>query len=161
MLIDKVGSLPGAAQDRTFACYGDLVVPTPHNAPFLGEGAPPRDARSLPFCASHELITVIGDRWSVLVLCQLGDHGQMRSAALRRAVEGVSQKVLTSCLRRLEDHGFVNRTVEATVPVTVCYQLTPFGKSFFQVFQTLRQWADEHVDQITSAAGRDHDVGAR
>ena len=137
------------------------MVPTPHNASFLDEGAPPRDARSLPFCATHELITVIGDRWSVLVLCQLGDHGEMRSAALRRAVEGVSQKVLTSCLRRLEDHGFVARAVEATVPVTVCYRLTPFGQSFFQVFQTLRQWADEHTDQITGAPGRDDGAGAR
>ena len=84
----------------------------------------------------------------MLVLCQLGDHGQMRSAALRRAVAGVSQKVLTDCLRRLEDRGSVARAVEATVPVTVRYELTAFGTSFFAAFQTLRQWADEHTDQI-------------
>ena len=84
----------------------------------------------------------------MLVLCQLGDHGEMRNAALRRAVVGVSQKMLTSCLRRLEERGFVARSVEATVPVSVSYTLTSFGSSFFDVFQTLRQWADEHVDQI-------------
>lgn len=130
------------------------MVPTPHNSRFVRQDAPLQEEPLLATCASHELVALIGDRWSVLVLCRLGDHGALRSAALRRAVPGVSQKVLTSCLRRLETHGFVARTVEATVPVTVCYALTPFGDSFFRAFQTLRQWADAHVDQITTAPDR-------
>ena len=99
-------------------------------------------------CATNELISVIGDRWSVLVLIELGDHGPVRSAELKRALDGVSQKVLTACLRRLETRGFVARTVEATVPVSVTYRLTPFGHSFFSAFAVLRAWADEHVDQL-------------
>ena len=136
------------------------MVPAPHNDSSPGRGTGRRDARSLPLSASNELITLIGNRWSVLVLCQLGDHGEMRSAALRRAVDGVSQKVLTDCLRRLEERGFVARDVEATVPVTVRYRLTPFGHDFFQAFHTLRQWADEHIDQIANAPGRDHPARA-
>ena len=91
---------------------------------------------------------LIGDRWSVLVLIELGDHGQIRSAQLKRAVSGISQKMLTSCLRRLEERGFVARSVEATVPVSVSYNLTPFGRSFFDAFSVLRQWADDHVSDL-------------
>jgi DNA-binding HxlR family transcriptional regulator len=99
-------------------------------------------------CATHELIGVIGDRWSVLVLIELGDHGPTRSADLKRALEGVSQKVLTSCLRRLEGRDFVARRVEATVPVSVTYELTPFGQNFMAAFSVLRRWADDHVDKL-------------
>ena len=101
-----------------------------------------------PGCATHELISVIGDRWSVLVLIELGDRGPIRSADLKRALGGVSQKVLTSCLRRLQDRGFVDREVEATVPVSVTYCLTAFGQSFFAAFGVLRAWADDHVEQL-------------
>ena len=94
---------------------------------------------------------IIGDRWSVLVLIELGDHGRTRSAELRRAVEGISQKMLTSCLRRLEERGLVGRTVEPTVPVSVSYELTPFGRSFFHAFAGLREWADDHVSQLERA----------
>lgn len=107
-----------------------------------------RPAHPLPVCATHELIRVIGDRWSVLVLIELGDHGPTRSSGLKRALDGVSQKVLTDCLRRLQDHGLVDRDVKATVPVTVTYQLTDFGQSFFAAFRGLRAWADEHADEL-------------
>ena len=120
------------------------MVPTPE--PSVVRASDP--ARTRTECATHELITLIGDRWSVLVLIELGDHGQTRSAQLKRALDGVSQKVLTSCLRRLEDRGFIARTVEPTVPVSVSYQLTPFGQSFFGAFGVLRSWADEHVAQL-------------
>lgn len=103
------------------------------------------DAQS---CAAHELMTIIGDRWSIPVLIELGDHGRTRSGDLKRAVEGVSQKVLTSCLRRLEDRGLIARTVDATVPVSVSYQLTPFGDSFFSAFGQLRRWADDHTSEL-------------
>lgn len=105
-------------------------------------------SRARTECATYELTTLIGDRWSVFVLIELGDQGRTRSADLKRAVDGVSQKVLTACLRRLEDRGFVVRTVEATVPVSVSYELSPFGHSFFRAFQGLRAWADQHVTQL-------------
>ena len=119
----------------------------------LTHGAEPGSGSRLA-CATHELISIIGDRWSVLVLIELGDHGPTRSADLRRAVPGVSQKVLTSCLRRLEERGFLARAVEATVPVSVTYALTPFGRSFFTAFGVLRHWADQHVDQLEPQPGR-------
>ena len=129
-------------------CYGYRMVPTrPHQDPVQGVGRTGVD-RSLSFCATHELITTIGDRWSVLVLFELGDHGELRSGVLRRALSGVSQKVLTDCLRRLERRGFVTRTTIATMPVTVSYRLTEFGCSFFEAIRPLRQWANDHTDQL-------------
>ena len=111
----------------------------------------------LPACATHELIRMIGDRWSVLVLIELGDHGPTRSSAIKRAVDGVSQKVLTTCLRRLEDYGLIYRTVEATSPVSVTYGLTAVGQSFFAAFSGLREWADKNAAELethSSAARR-------
>ena len=136
---------------RTSLCYRYVVVLTPElSSDSAGQCVSCADA-SRSSCATHDLIMLIGDRWSVLVLIELGDHGETRSADLKRAVTGVSQKVLTSCLRRLEDRGFVARTVEATVPVSVSYQLTPLGRSFFDAFSGLREWADDHVSQFGHA----------
>jgi len=122
------------------------VVPTP--TPGGGPTSPDRavDTHSDESCASHDLAMLIGDRWSVLVLIELGDHGRTRSAELKRAVDGVSQKVLTSCLRRLEQRGLVERSIVATVPVSVSYELSPLGHSFFQAFGALRTWADENIE---------------
>ena len=65
----------------------------------------------------------------MLVLIHLADHGETRSAALKRAVCGISQEMVASTVRGLEHRGFVVRQVEATVPVMVSYDLNPFGRS--------------------------------
>lgn len=104
-------------------------------------------ARTRAACASHELAMLVGDRWSVLVLIELGDHGRTRSADLKRALDGVSQKVLTDCLRRLGQHRLIERTVEPTVPVSVSYELSRRGHRFFEAFGTLRAWADDDADR--------------
>ncbi len=124
-----------------------VTAPTPRRVP-PGDAVPDRNAadHSPASCASHELAMIIGDRWSVLVLIELGDHGRTRSADLKRAVDGISQKVLTSCLRRLEQRGLVERTIEPTVPVSVSYELSPMGTSFFDAFAGLRAWADQNSE---------------
>lgn len=137
------------------------MVPTPEQASEGSDLSTPRSTESQSSCAAHELITIIGDRWSILVLIELGDHGQTRSADLKRAVEGISQKVLTSCLRRLEDRGLIARTVEATVPVSVSYQLTPFGDSFFTAFGQLRRWADDHASELDPPQANEYAAAPR
>ena len=74
-------------------------------------------------CPSRQLLDRISDKWVTLVLCALED-GPQRYSQLARTIAGVSQKMLTQTLRSLERDGMLTRTVTATVPVTVTYELT-------------------------------------
>jgi DNA-binding HxlR family transcriptional regulator len=104
--------------------------------------------RSRQECATRELLGIVGDRWSVIILIELGDRGPMRSMELKRTVDGISQKVFTACLRILESRDLVSRTVEPTRPVSVTYALSTFGQSFFDALSGLRLWADANVDKL-------------
>ena len=79
-------------------------------------------------CPTRELLEQLADKWSVLLLLALSD-GPVRFNALKRKVEGITQKMLGQTLRRLERNGLVERRVFATVPVTVEYEVTPLGRS--------------------------------
>jgi DNA-binding HxlR family transcriptional regulator len=79
-------------------------------------------------CPSRQLLDRISDKWVTLVLAALSD-GPQRYSELARRIAGVSQKMLTQTLRSLERDGLVTRTVTATVPVTVSYELTELGRS--------------------------------
>jgi len=74
-----------------------------------------------------EILARIGDKWSVLVVNLLG-NGPLRFSALRRMIDGISQKMLTTTLRSLERDGFVTRTVFPTTPPSVAYELTELGR---------------------------------
>ncbi len=78
-------------------------------------------------CPTRMVLDRVADKWTVLVLGLL-EKGPVRFNRLRRAVEGLSQKMLAQTLRRLERDGLVTRTAFATVPVTVEYALTPLGQ---------------------------------
>jgi DNA-binding HxlR family transcriptional regulator len=101
-------------------------------------------------CPSREVFDRIGERWTALVLLALREDTQ-RFSALRRRIEGVSQKMLTQTLRGLERDGMVSRQVFPTVPVTVEYALTPLGRSLCGAVEALRTWAYEHIDDIAAA----------
>lgn len=101
-------------------------------------------------CPTRQVVNRIGDRWSLLVLFALG-NGTLRHQELRRAVEGVSQKMLTQTLRTLEREGLVARTVHATVPPKVEYTLTPLGASLTGPIAALREWAYDHMTAIEAA----------
>ena len=91
-------------------------------------------------CPSRHVFDLIGERWTGLVLLAL--HGEtQRFSALRRQIEGISQKMLTQTLRALQREGLLERQAFATVPVTVEYSLTPLGESLCQVIEGLRTWA--------------------
>ena len=79
-------------------------------------------------CPTRLLLDRIADKWTVLLLTTLAG-GPMRFNALKRRIEGVSQKMLSQTLRQLERDGLVDRTVEARVPVSVTYAITPLGST--------------------------------
>jgi DNA-binding HxlR family transcriptional regulator len=110
--------------------------------------------RPLPPCpAVREVLDRVGDKWSVLIVTLLGD-GPMRFNELKRAVEGISQRMLTLTLRGLERDGLVTRTVFPEIPPRVEYTLTRLGKSLLRPISALSAWAGAHRGQIQEARSR-------
>lgn len=101
------------------------------------------DVNSLPACPVETTLTLISDKWKVLILRDLMP-GKKRFGELRRSVGNVSQKVLTSQLRQMEESGLVNRTVYAEVPPRVEYSLTDLGKSLKPVLDSMQQWGENY-----------------
>jgi len=103
-------------------------------------------------CPSRLLFDQIADKWSMMILTVL-DPGPMRFNAVKRQLEGVTQKALTQCLRRLERNGLVSRRVIPVSPVAVEYEITPLGRSLQQPFKALYAWTLEHLDEVDEARG--------
>ncbi|MFB9237580.1 winged helix-turn-helix transcriptional regulator [Plantactinospora siamensis] len=104
-------------------------------------------------CGSRQVIDRIGDRWSVLVVLTLAD-GQKRYGELAQRIDGVSQKMLTQTLRGLERDGIVTRTVHASVPPRVDYELTDLGRSLLDLVSGLEAWATTHLTEVEAARTR-------
>jgi DNA-binding HxlR family transcriptional regulator len=105
--------------------------------------------------AVRDVIGRVGDKWSVLAVCALAG-GPRRFSELGRAIEGISQRMLTLTLRGLERDGLVGRTVRATIPPRVDYELTPLGRTLRRPMVALLEWAGEHRAEIGAARER-HD----
>jgi DNA-binding HxlR family transcriptional regulator len=97
-----------------------------------------------------ELFQLIGDKWTMIVVMTLRD-GSQRFSELRRAIPGVSQRMLTLTLRTLERDGLVSRAVTPSVPPRVDYALTPLGISFCDVIMPIGQWAFDNRAAIEGA----------
>jgi DNA-binding HxlR family transcriptional regulator len=107
----------------------------------------------------RDLLGRIGDKWSVIVICRL-DAGPLRFNALRRATEGITQRMLSATVRRLERDGLIARTVHPTVPPQVEYALTQSGRSLHAVLAQLVEWTEENLSGIQLArAGYDAAAG--
>jgi DNA-binding HxlR family transcriptional regulator len=98
----------------------------------------------------REVLSRVGDKWSVLVIVLLGE-GTQRFSELKRSIEGISQRMLTMTLRGLERDGLVKRTVYPTVPPRVEYSLTPLGRTLLETVTQLASWAESHREQIRRA----------
>lgn len=109
-------------------------------------------------CPSRLLFDQVADKWSMMVLTVL-DPGPMRFNALKRHLEGVTQKALTQCLRRLERNGLVSRKVIPVSPVAVEYAITPLGRSLQLPFKALYAWTLANLDEV-EAARRSFDARA-
>ncbi|EPH39359.1 helix-turn-helix domain-containing protein [Streptomyces aurantiacus] len=90
-------------------------------------------------CPGREIFELLANKWAGLAITALED-GPRRFGELRSKLEGVSPKVLTQTLRRLEDYGLVHRTVFAEVPPRVEYELTPLGRGALAPLSHLRTW---------------------
>ena len=105
----------------------------------------PEDCRAV-----SEVLARVGDKWTVLVVSTLGG-GPKRFNELRRALGSISQRMLTLTLRGLERDGLVTRTVFATVPPRVDYELTRLGRSLLEPVNGLSLWARKHRAAIVDA----------
>lgn len=103
------------------------------------------------FCPSRRVLDTIGDKWASLVIAALGQDGRLRYTELSRRVEGVSQKMLTQTVRSLERDGLLTRTVTPSVPVRTDYELTPLGRSLLGTICLLKEWAEQHMDEVDAA----------
>ncbi len=98
----------------------------------------------------NEVLTRVGDRWSVLVIISLAQYGTLRFNELKRSL-GISQRMLSLTLRELVRDGLVHRTQYPTIPPKVEYTLTEMGKSFREPVNALGVWALENLGHIDAA----------
>lgn len=106
--------------------------------------------------AMSDVLSRIGDKWSVMVVGRL-KHGPIRFNALKRDIGGISQRMLTLTLRNLERDGLVVRTLYPEIPPRVEYGLTPLGETLLPVIGGLWDWSVAHYDDIVDARG-DYDA---
>lgn len=110
-----------------------------------------QDTQQCPDCKRiNEVLSRVGDRWSVLVIISLAQYGTLRFNELKRNL-GISQRMLSRTLRELERDGLVNRTQYPTIPPKVEYTLTPLGESFREPVAQLGTWALENLATIDTA----------
>lgn len=106
-------------------------------------------------CPTRKVLDRVGDKWAVLVLGLLGSGDTpIRFNQLRRAIEGISQKMLSQTLKSLERDGLVSRNAIATVPVTVEYAITALGKTLVTTLDALRVWAETHMEEVMASQQR-------
>ncbi len=122
------------AQEGTIGIPGNLHVP--------------EDCRAV-----SEVLSRVGDKWTVLVVGELG-NGPKRFNEIRRSLGSISQRMLTLTLRGLERDGLVTRTVFPTVPPRVDYELTKLGKSLLEPVSGLGLWARQNRPAIADARQR-------
>ena len=103
--------------------------------------------------AVREVLNRVGDKWSVQVVALLGG-GKKRFSELRRAIERISQRMLTLTLKGLERDGLITRTVYPTIPPRVEYELTKLGRSLLAPISQLGDWAAQNREKIQAARGR-------
>jgi len=101
-------------------------------------------------CPSRLLFDQIADKWSMMVLTVL-DGGPQRFNAIKRRLEGVTQKALTQCLRRLERNGLVERRVIPLWPVAVEYSITPLGRTLQPPFRAMYAWTVASLPAVEQA----------
>ena len=116
--------------------------------------APARTNQELINEMVRELIEKVADKWTMIVLECLEEHGRMRFTRLGEAVGGVSQKMLTKTLRQMESDGLVRRTIHSVIPPHVEYELTDLGLSLGEAFCPLWTWVQSHYPEVEAARAR-------
>lgn len=104
-------------------------------------------------CPSRLVLDRVADKWAVLILGRIDDE-PVRFNQLRREIQGISQKVLSQTLKKLERDGLIRREVFATVPVTVEYSITDLGKTLADTIRSLARWAEANIEAVMAAQKR-------
>lgn len=102
-----------------------------------------------PTCPIRNVLSRFGDKWSLLILCSLPMDGKLRYKELMNAIPDISQKMLSSTLKRLEADHLILREAYAEIPPRVEYSLTEMGKNLMPVLQTMIGWAQVHFEEVT------------
>ncbi len=102
-------------------------------------------------CPVRDVLDYVGDKWSMLIVLQLGTKSPLRFGEIKTIVGGISQKMLTITLRQLEYDGFVQRVYFPEVPPRVEYSITPLGKSLVVALNQMVKWADDNTASILLA----------
>ncbi|MBD2776496.1 winged helix-turn-helix transcriptional regulator [Iningainema tapete] len=98
-------------------------------------------------CEVETTLRVIGGRWKVLIIRELM-AGVKRFGELQRALNGITQKMLTQQLRELEEDGIIHREIYPQIPPKVEYSLTPLGESLKPILYAMHEWGVKHLSQI-------------
>ena len=101
-------------------------------------------------CPSRRVLAVLAEKWTLLVVSRLA-NGPMRTAEIRRSVDGVSEKMLIQTLRKLEGFGLVSRRSYPEVPPRVEYRLTPLGRSLARLTGLFGRWVEKNVMTLLKA----------
>lgn len=114
--------------------------------PQTGEVADPRVEALV-----NDVIGRVADKWTMLILEVLAEHGETRFTRVGELVGGISQKMLTQTLRQMERDGLVIRTVHPVIPPKVEYRLTDLGFTLAEAFCGVWMWAEKNIDRIEAA----------
>ncbi|WP_372357096.1 winged helix-turn-helix transcriptional regulator [Xanthomonas sp. NCPPB 3443] len=110
----------------------------------------PHDLQNSDCQKISQVLARVGEKWSILIIMFLAG-GPRRFTEIKRAINGISQRMLTLCLRGLERDGLIKRTVHAVMPPHVEYELTPLGRSLTEPVIALGNWANNHIPDIDAA----------
>jgi DNA-binding HxlR family transcriptional regulator len=114
-------------------------------------GPIPKDVNPEIEALVNDIIAKVADKWTMLILEALDEHGTLRFTQLGKAVGRISQKMLTQTVRQMERDGLVRRTVHPVIPPRVDYRLTPLGQSLGAAFCGVWIWAETHHAEIERA----------
>lgn len=98
-------------------------------------------------CPSRQVLNMLADKWTALVICSL-DEGTKRHNEIKKQIGGISQKMLTQTLKKLEKDGLVLRKTYPVIPPKVEYCLTPLGKSLLGPMNTVCNWVEKSLPEI-------------
>ncbi|ASO22005.1 DNA-binding HxlR family transcriptional regulator [Actinoalloteichus hoggarensis] len=143
-------SVPAAQTEGPVGSTGGAPLP------WVGGLTVPVTRVDADVCPVGDVLRRIGEKWSVLVIVLLGDRPR-RFNELHRAIDGISQRMLTRTLRMLAQDGLVHREVTPTVPPSVEYSLTPLGRTLLVPLSALADWAFQHGGEIAAARRLDVD----
>ncbi|MFK7950648.1 MAG: winged helix-turn-helix transcriptional regulator [Saprospiraceae bacterium] len=99
-----------------------------------------KNRKNKGFCITKDIMAVVMDKWSLFIIYNLGYYGTLRFGELKSNISGVSSRMLSVTLKKLESHGIIERKAYAEIPPRVEYKLTIFGKAFAEKSVELNEW---------------------